>query len=132
VFEATYSSFYLTIRTPKQEMSRLAITSFNISIAEATKNAAIISEHHTVIQATLFKISQHHIVYSSNLFGGDSGGAAICSANGEVIAIHQQTVNEANAALEDSDITTRKLNASINSLVSGLSHGFIGLTLILL
>jgi hypothetical protein len=49
-----------------------------------------------------------------------------------VIAIHQQTVNEANAALEDSDITTRKLNASINSLVSGLSHGFIGLTLILL
>jgi len=100
-------------------MIRLAIISFNISIAKATKNAAIISEHHTVIQATLFKMSQQHIVYSSNLFSGDSGGAVICSANGEVIAIHQQTVNEANAVLEDSDITARKLNASINSLVSG-------------
>ena len=98
VFEATYSSFYLTIGTPKQEMSRLAITSFNISIAEATKNAAIIAR--ASHKATLFKISQHHIVYSSNLFCGDSGGAVICSANDEVIAIHQQTVNEANAALE--------------------------------
>jgi len=129
IFDGDQSSFFLSIGTPRQDMSRLAITSFGISIAKAIDNTAIISEHHTVIQATLFKISPHHIVYSSNLFSGDSGGAVICSANGEVIAIHQETVNEANEKLEDSDVTAHKLNASINSLVSGLSQGFIGLRL---
>lgn len=125
---STESMFFLEVETPSSSMTRLAITSFGIGISKALDNVSIFSENHLVVPAMMLKVSDHHIVYSSNLFSGDSGGAVVCSSNGSVIAMHQETVNEA-IEKKSEVVTLDDLNDSINSLLSGLSQGFVGLRL---
>jgi hypothetical protein len=98
-------------------------------MSRAIRNDQILSQGFTVIQGTMLRASPHHIVYTSNLFSGDSGGAVICSENGNVIALHLETVNEAHEKLENSKLTLKIVNESVNSLLSGLSQGFIGFRL---
>jgi hypothetical protein len=120
---------YLQIASPDKNSQSIAITSFRIGLAKAAKNSKIIAEQYVVLQGTLTDVSSSHIVYTSNLFSGDSGAAVISHKNGEVIAMHLETINEANEKLEDSRLSMKKLNESISSLISGLSQGFLGLRL---
>jgi len=94
VFHTEYiSNNCLTIGSPRQTETRLAITSFQIGLSHAYRNKLVIPQEFVVVPATLLKISPHHIVYSGNLFSGDSGGAVICARDGTVIGIHLETVN---------------------------------------
>jgi hypothetical protein len=130
VFHTEYrSNNFLTVGPPKPTETRLAITSFGIGLTKALMNQSIMSQNFIVIQGTLVNFSPHHIVYSSNLFSGDSGGAVICASDGTVIGIHLQTVNEANEKLENKRLTMKVINESVNSLLCGLSQGFVGLRL---
>ena len=109
--------------------TRLAITTFSNAISEQCRGSTF-PRSFGVLPATLTKRSDHHLLYSSNLFSGDDSGAALIhAANGKVIGIHLETVNEANEALRKEEITIEKVAESVNSLVSGLSQGFIGLRL---
>ncbi len=92
-------------------------------------DSAVFSEGFLVVRGELVKISDHHIVYSSNLFSGDSGGAVICSDDGNVIGMHQETVNQANEKLDEEDVTLTAVNKSVESIIGGLSQGFIGIRL---
>jgi hypothetical protein len=96
-------------------------------------------------------LASHHVLYSSTLFSGDSGGAVILSSDGVARAIHQETVNQAkeldriigidgeeetddldeNSPMPDEIMpsTIRRITRTVNSLVSGWSQGFIGLRL---
>ena len=108
---------------------RLAITSFSSSLAREAPLQ--INNDFCVLPAYFLKCSDHHIVYSSNCFSGDSGGAILLSHDGFVRAMHQETVNQAREKLEriSMDDESIILMDSINSLTSCMSQGFIGLRL---
>jgi V8-like Glu-specific endopeptidase len=130
IFETEYNNtHHLTIGSPQQHDTRLAITSFSIGLTNAVGRDNVMRQHFMVIQGILIEVTNHHIVYQSNLFSGDSGGAVICASDGRVIGIHTETVNEAHEKIENERITLAELNESINSIVSGLSQGFVGLRL---
>jgi hypothetical protein len=52
----------------------------------------------------------------------------LCSQDGNVIGMHQETVNEA-IELAEGETDPMEVNKSIVSLVKGLSQGFIALRL---
>jgi hypothetical protein len=81
-----------------------------------------------VIPAFLIKLTPHHLVYTSSLFSGDTGGAVLIASDGSLRGVHQQTVNQASEMLGTS-ASSAAVAKSINSLISGLSSGFIGLRL---
>jgi len=107
----------------------LALTTFGIGLASSINNAAIFSEGFTVMPANLLKVSAHHLIYGSTAFSGDSGGALLFSKDGSVLAMHQETVNQAHDELDVPNITLDDAGKSLNSLIRGLSQGFIGLRL---
>jgi len=82
-----------------------------------------------VIPCVMSKRSEHHFLYSTNAFSGDSGAAIVLKKCGHVVGIHIETVNEACEKIEASQIDNDTVAASINSLVSGFSQGFVGLRL---
>ncbi len=87
-----------------------------------------IDESFACIPAQLLKVTASHCAYQCSLFSGDSGGAVILSSDGSLLCIHLETINEANEKLRKG-ATNSEVVKSINSLVSGLSSGFIGLRL---
>lgn len=82
-----------------------------------------------VMPVVIYKVTKNHVIYSSNCFSGDSGGAVICSSKGEVFALHLETVNQANEELEKEKFTLQDVADSVNSCVRGFSQGFLGLRL---
>lgn len=121
---------------------KVAITSFTSDLANLIPNA--VYYNFCLIPGSLLNINGHHVVYSSQLFSGDSGGAVILSADGTTVSLHLESVSQAvelariggiegeDDEEEEKDLTfktTRKISKSLNSLVSGLSQGFIGLRL---
>jgi hypothetical protein len=108
--------------------ARLAVTTFQISSTQAVADSSIQEEGFTVVPANLLRTSNHHIVYGSQLFSGDSGGGVVFAPEGKVIAIHVETFNEASERLSLAASNTEVVK-SINNLLSGLSQGFIGLRL---
>jgi hypothetical protein len=128
---------------------RIAVTSFSSTLFEEL--GGTIDASFCVIPGIIVKLASHHVLYSSTLFSGDSGGAVILSSDGVVRAIHQETVNQAkelgriigidgeeetddldeNSPMPDENMpsTIRRITRTVNSLVSGLSQGFIGLRL---
>jgi len=128
---------------------RIAVTSFSSTLFEEL--AGTIDASFCVIPGIIVKLATHHVLYSSTLFSGDSGGAVILSSDGVVQAIHQESVNQArelgriigvdgeeeaddldeNSPMLDDNMpsTIRRITRTVNSLVSGLSQGFIGLRL---
>ena len=130
VFETGHhSAHHLIIGALQQDDTRLAIISFGIGLSKAVEREDVMHQHFMVVQGTLLNISKHHIVYQSNLFSGDSGGAVICASDGQVIGLHLETVNEANEKIESRLVTVEEVNRSVNSLISGLTRGFVGLRL---
>jgi hypothetical protein len=130
IFETEYNSaHHLKIGPPPEDDARLAITSFGIGLTNAVDRDNVMCQHFMVIQGILISISSHYIVYESNLFSGDSGGAVICASDGVVIGLHLETVNEAHDKNETRKITVVEVNESVNSLISGLSQGFVALRL---
>lgn len=109
------------------QKKRMAITSFHNSLHEQAP--VEVPRTFCVIPAECLKSSEHHIVYMSNLFSGDSGGAVLFSHDGVVRAMHQETVNQAREELGRGSFDEEEVVKSINSLVSCLSQGFIGLRL---
>jgi hypothetical protein len=109
------------------ETDKLAVTSFSNTLHEQAP--VEIARAFCVIEATFIKSSEHHIVYHSNLFSGDSGGAVLFSQDGIVRAIHQETVNQAREELDRNSFNDDEIVVSVNSLISCLSQGFIGLRL---
>ena len=47
-----------------------------------------------ILDATIVKVSDRHVLYSSNSFSGDSGGTLTLNG-GNVLAVHLEGVNEA-------------------------------------
>lgn len=130
VFRTEYSSDnHLTIRSPEPQQKRLTITSFSIGLTHAVARDKVMRQHFIVIEGFLLNISDHHIVYQSNLFSGDSGGAVICASDGRVIGLHSETVNEAGERIDRGRVTAAAVNQSLNSFISGLSQGFVGVRL---
>lgn len=109
------------------EKTRMAITTFSNSLHEQAPNE--VPRSFCVLSANFVKASPHHIVYTSNLFSGDSGGAILMSHDGVVRALHQETVNQAEERIRRDSLNDDTVVNSINSLISGLSQGFIGLRL---
>ena len=109
------------------EKTRMAITTFSNFLHEQAPNE--VPRSFCVLSADFVKASPHHIVYTSNLFSGDSGGAILMSHDGVVRALHQETVNQADDQIRRDSLNDDTVVNSINSLISGLSQGFIGLRL---
>jgi len=101
--------------------SRMAVTSFSNFLSEHLP--VQVQRDFCVIPAQYLKSSPHHIVYSSNLFSGDSGGAILLSHDGVVRAMHQETVNQAREELERGVFDEDEVVDSINSLISCLAAG---------
>jgi hypothetical protein len=118
---------YSCEKVPKN-CARLAVTTFQISSTQAVADSSIQEEGFTVVPANLLRTSNHHIVYGSQLFSGDSDGGVVFAPEGKVIAIHLETFNEASDRVSLSASNTEAVK-SINNLLSGLSQGFIGLRL---
>lgn len=82
-----------------------------------------------VMPVTIYKVTKNHVVYLSDAFSGDSGGAVVCNSKGEVLALHLETVNQANEELEKDKYTLQDVAESVNSCIRGFSQGFLGLRL---
>ena len=108
---------------------RLAVTSFAIGVTSELADIKFDGDGFAVLSAQMIRLSKSHIVYSSNLFSGDSGGAMVFSKNGDVVALHLETVNEANDELEHGKYTLKDVADSVNRVVRGFSQGFLGLRL---
>lgn len=106
--------------------TRFVVTSFTSAMAKQAPDK--IDESFACIPAQLLKVTGNHCAYQCSLFSGDSGGAVILASDGSLLCIHLETVNEANEKLRVGT-TSAEVVKSINSLVSGLSSGFIGLRL---
>jgi V8-like Glu-specific endopeptidase len=111
--------------------NRLAITSFNIAMNAQLADIQFTGdgEGFAVMSAQIIRKSKNHLVYSSNLFSGDSGGAVIFTKSGEVIGLHLETVNQASEELEHGSYTLEDVANSVNSVIQGFSQGFLGLRL---
>lgn len=105
----------------------LAVTSFSISMTNQLKEFP--EESFTVAPPIMLKNSSHHLVYSSCLFSGDSGGAIIHTDDGNVIGMHLETVNEALEKMNIDSSTMEDRARSINSLVEGTRSAFLGIML---
>lgn len=86
-----------------------------------------------IFEGVIAKLYPRHFVYQCPTFAGDSGGAIVLK-DGQVIGIHQETVNQARERIErgeDLDTNSRleSVEASINDLIRSLSSGSIGLQL---
>ncbi len=110
----------------EEDLDKLAVTSFTSALANQAPNAVDVS--FCVCPAALLKVSNHHLLYSSSLFSGDSSGAVLLSKDGSLRGVHQESVNQASDELRRG-ATPKDMVKSINSLISGLSSGFIGLRL---
>lgn len=106
--------------------TRFVVTSFTTALAKQVPD--MIDESFAVIPANFVKATVNFCAYHSSLFSGDSGGAVILASTGDLLCLHLETVNEANEKLRK-DATPKEVVDSINSLVSGLSSGFVGLRL---
>jgi len=108
---------------------RLAVTSFSIAISAELSEIQFEGDGFALVPAQMFKISSNHIVYQSNVFSGDSGGAVVFSKEGKVVALHLETVNQAHEELEHNSYTLGNVANSVNSIIRGFSQGFLGLRL---
>jgi hypothetical protein len=108
---------------------RVAVTSFSIAITAELAGIKFDGDGFAVLPAEIIRLSRNHIVYLSNCFSGDSGGAVVFSKTGEVIALHLETVNQANEELEHGNYTLEDVANSVNSVTRGFSQGFLGLRL---
>jgi len=106
--------------------TRFVVTSFTSALAKQAPD--MIEESFAVIPAQFLKSTANFCAYQSSLFSGDSGGAVILASTGDLLCIHLETVNEANEKLRK-NATPKDVVESINSLVCGLSSGFVGLRL---
>lgn len=109
-----------------EELGKLALISFTAAHARQAPQEANVS--FCVCPAVLLNVSKHHLLYSCSLFSGDSGGAVLLSKDGSLRGIHQESVNQASEELR-TGVTPAAMVKSINSLIRGLSSGFIGLRL---
>jgi hypothetical protein len=109
--------------------NRLAVTTFGIALTAAFADIQFSGEGFAVIPAQIFRKSNNHIVYFSNVFSGDSGGAVLFSPSGEVLALHLETVNQASEELEHGFYNLEDVANSVNSVIKGFSQGFVGLRL---
>ena len=108
--------------------TRLAVTTFHNAISQQLGGS--IPRGFGVFPAILLRRSEHHLLYDSTLFSGDSGAALIHAGDGTVIGLHQEAVNEAGDTLKEEEFKdTAKVGHSVNSLLGGLSQGFVGLRL---
>jgi hypothetical protein len=89
----------------------------------------LLGDKFAVMPATIYKVSDNHVVYSSSCFSGESGGAVVFGPTGKVFALHLETVNQANERLRKEEITLAEVADSVNSIVRGMSQGFLGLRL---
>ncbi len=126
---STTADAFLEIPSPNYDFQKkkMAITSFSSALHEQAP--AVVLRSFCVIPAFCVKSSPHHIVYISTLFSGYSGGAILMSHDGIVRAMHQETVNQAREELRRENLDEEEVVNSINSLISCLSQGFIGLRL---
>ena len=109
---------------------RIAITSFGIAITAELAGIKFDGDDFAVLPAEIFRLRTNHIVYLSNCFSGDSGGAVVFSKTGEAIALHLETVNQANEELEHGNYTLEDVANSVSSVTRGFSQGgFLGLRL---
>jgi hypothetical protein len=109
-----------------KNQTKLAVISFTSAVANQAPDAVDVS--FCVIPAALIKLTPHHLMYTSTLFSGDSGGAVLVASDGSLRGLHLKTVNQANEEFRIG-APTEEMVASILSLISGLSSGFIGLRL---
>jgi hypothetical protein len=110
-----------------ENTKELAVTSFQIGHTSAVNDSEIVDEDFTVIPAILLKRSSHHIVYVSNLLGGDSGGSIIFSKSGSAIAIHVEYFNEADKV--PTEFAKDEVLSSLGSLTMNAGGGYLGLRL---
>ena len=109
--------------------NRLAVTLFGIAFNAELADIQFSGEGFAVLPAQIFRKSENHMVYLSNLFSGESGGAVVLPRLGTVVALHLETVNQANEELEHGSCTLQDVTNSVNSIVRGFSQGFLGLRL---
>jgi Trypsin-like peptidase domain len=130
IFAGTHHS-HLTIINDASTIGekRLAVTSFALAMTSELADIHFDGDGFAVLSAQMYRISKSHIVYSSNLFSGDSGGAVVFSKDGEVVALHLETVNQANEELSHGSYSLEDVADSVNSIVRGFSQGFLGLRL---
>ena len=111
-------------------MKNFALASFTNALSQQLQEiTSFTNDGFAVIPSSVFKVSTNHIVYSSVAFSGDSGGALLFTKNGEVVAMHLETVNEAAEELQLNKFTLKDVAKSVNSCVAGFSSGFLGLRL---
>lgn len=147
-----HSHLHLPTSIASSNGQKLAIISFTSHLSDLAPNA--VDNSFCLIPGNLVKINGHHVVYSTELFNGDSGGAVILSSDGTAVALHQKSVNQAielarvGGVDDDDDYDDlsgikiddekyyehvskkmRGISKTLNSLVTGLSQGFIGLRL---
>jgi hypothetical protein len=131
----SYSGFHnshLVIEdVPSNGQQQLVVATFTTALSEQLSEiTSFTNDGFALIPSHLVKISENHIVYLSVAFSGDSGGAVLFGPNGKVVAMHIETVNQANEEIQDVlNSTNMVLAESINSIVKGFSEGFLGLRL---
>jgi hypothetical protein len=126
------NSSYLEIASPPpQGCNRIGVSSFSIAIKDEYSSDAVVNidEGFAVIAASLMKVSDRHIIYSSSLFDGDSGGALILSEDGKVFGLHLEGVNRAKEELQRGQFTLEDVAASVNAITCGFAQGYLGLRL---
>jgi hypothetical protein len=78
------------------------------------------------IAAFITKKSAHHLLYTSTMFSGDSGAAVVISSDGDLRAIHLESINEAEELPDH--LGSNGLNVvskSVKSLIDGVSSGWV-------
>lgn len=127
---ASNHNSYLTIDLDEEIVdNRLAVTSFGIALTAELADIQFDGDGFAPLPATMYRKSKNHLVYMSNLFSGDSGGAVVFSRSGRVVALHLETVNQAREELEHGLYTLVEVANSVNSVIKGFSQGLLGLRL---
>ena len=123
--------YHLSIYAYDENNSRrkdFALASYSIGLVQQVPPERL-GDKFGVMPVVIYKVTTNHVIYLSNCFSGDSGGAVICSTKGEVFALHLETVNQASEELDKEKFTLEDVAESVNSCVRGFSQGFLGLRL---
>eukprot|EP01113_Clastostelium_recurvatum_P048588 TRINITY_DN888_c0_g1_i1.p1 TRINITY_DN888_c0_g1~~TRINITY_DN888_c0_g1_i1.p1 ORF type:complete len:315 (-),score=10.85 TRINITY_DN888_c0_g1_i1:119-1030(-) len=130
VVPGAYSPFYLQGHSlPPAKGSFCALAAFQIPL---TQQLGDVDPNHFLGLSSchIMKVHHRHVIFSCEAFAGDSG-AALLLVDGEVYAMHLETVNQAREAIrQGSDAETMdSVLDSLDSLTRGLSSGQVGLCL---
>jgi hypothetical protein len=125
------SAYHLTIPSHVEEVAGekgLFLVTCNLSMAKEAPDVTSVGV--AIHAARVVKLHDHHFMYDSSAFDGDSGGAIVLGRTGEVIGMHQQLVNRARDLIKQTEDMEEALNTVqvlVKSLIQSSAFGCVGL-----